>query len=106
MANASALQLAAIIASPMIHSQLTCVRCISLVYPTNALTTAPRYSLDMKAIDDTVAQAICELDDSAVMYGLTIINIRPKSTTFDPFWDKSGTYIEELIPAVDETLLG
>lgn len=55
-----------------------------------------------KATDDHVAQTLCEVDDLEIVYNLGKLNGRPKSTTFDPFWDELGTYIEKQTPAVDE----
>ena len=55
-----------------------------------------------RLVDERVADALLQLDDPAIIYGLCNLNGRPRSNIFDTFWDELGLYIEELTPAVDD----
>ena len=53
-------------------------------------------------VDDRVAEALLNLDDPHFIYDLRQLNGKPGSSKFDVFWEELGSYIEELVPAVDD----
>ena len=55
-----------------------------------------------KAVDDTVAQALLDLDDPGIVLDLRAQNGDPKSTKFDDFWQELSIFLEEGVLAVDE----
>ena len=53
-------------------------------------------------IDERIAAALLDANDSNLIFDLRKLNGRPKSSIFDDFWKELETYLQEINPAVDE----
>ena len=53
-------------------------------------------------IDERVATALLNAGEQSLVFDLRKLNGRPRSATFDVFWDELTAYLQEVTPAVDE----
>lgn len=69
----------------------------SLVEDTSASSCAAE-----KEVDDRIAQAALDLDDTDIILDLRKLNGNPQSSKFDDFWQALDEFLEESMLAVDD----